>query len=110
MVLPSIFRSLTTPATTKPNSIVGIGGHLGEHIISGSGAGTMASLCEAAVVEVVPMVAVARDPYSELVSNRSLRQEDRAWLLASVVHSLNSGGALPKMKKDMNDGGWSEVG
>ena len=85
MGLPSILRSLTTITAAKPHSIVGLGGHLGEHVVSGSGAATAATPDEAAAIEVVPTVAAARDPSSDLVSNRSLGQEDGARLLASVV-------------------------
>ncbi|CAH1422785.1 unnamed protein product [Lactuca virosa] len=85
MGLPSILRSLTTLAEAKPHSIVGLGGHLGEHVVSGSGAATEATPGEAAAIELVPMVAAARDPCSDLVSNSSLDQEDGAQLLASVV-------------------------
>ncbi|CAH1450799.1 unnamed protein product [Lactuca virosa] len=85
MVLPTNFQSLTTLAEAKPHSIVGLGGHLGEHVNSGSGAVTEATPGEAAALEVVPMVAAARDPCYNLVSNRSLGQEDGARLLASVV-------------------------
>ncbi|CAH1451985.1 unnamed protein product [Lactuca virosa] len=85
MGLPTNFRSLMTLAVEKPHSIVGLVGHLSEHVDSGSGAVTEATPGEAATIEVVPKVAAARDPCSDLVSNRSLGQEDGARLLASVV-------------------------
>ncbi|CAI9276521.1 unnamed protein product [Lactuca saligna] len=83
-------------SAAKPHSIVGLGGHLGEHVVFGNGAATTATPCEAAMIEFFPKAAVARDPCFDLVSNRSLSQEDGARLLASVVHGLNNGGALPE--------------
>ena len=65
--------------------VIGLGGYHGKHVVTGSGAATAATHGEAATIEVVPMVAVARDLCSDLVSNKALGQKGGARLLASVV-------------------------